>query len=173
MDGITRNDAEFIQKVEDTLERFVRRVLLKMQGDAVKLLRDNRKVGYTHELISNIRTEVTKQAGMILGVVGVGANVKHGIFVHEGTKPHFPPIEPILKWVIFKGLLNKNKSGAGNGSGLKSTKKAADVSSEAKQIAYLIARKISRSGTKAFPFLNMALNMNLNFIAAEVSKLKF
>lgn len=169
MEGITRNDAEYIQKVEDILERFVLRVLLKMQGDAVKLLRDNRKVGYTQELIKNIRYEVIKQAAMITGVLGVGANVKHGVFVHEGTKPHFPPIEPILKWVIYKGLLNKANKPAAT---LKSLKKSGG-DNEAKAIAYLIARKISRVGTKAFPFLNMTLNMNLNFITAEVSKLKF
>ena len=62
------------------------------------------------------------------GIQGIrGTPAIHGEPVEYGTRPHFPPVAPILHWV-------ENK--------LRLTGKAA------RSVAFLIARKISRSGTK-------------------------
>lgn len=62
----------------------------------------------------------------IWGLVSTPA--KYGEAVELGTKPHFPPVAPIQYWVEKQmGLSGK----------------------EAKSVAFLIARAISRRGTKA------------------------
>ena len=159
-DGLNQH----IKKVEDALEKLVTRVLLKMQADIIKILRDKQKVGYSKQLIANIRYEVTRQVGMILGVVGVGENVPYGIFVHENTKPHFPPLEPLEKWVRYKNLANQN----GKGVSLKSS----SIDAKIKSIAFAIALKIYRKGTTGLPFLKMALSQNLSFIESEIAKIQ-
>lgn len=64
-------------------------------------------------------------ADAIIGVVGTSA--AYAVPVELGTKPHFPPITPLIDWVIAKlGVPEK----------------------EAKGVAFLVARKIARRGTK-------------------------
>lgn len=60
-------------------------------------------------------------------------------YIENGTKPHFPPVDAIKKWISVKPVLPRP---------LKSGKLPTD-----NQLAYLIGRKISKVGTKAKPFL--------------------
>lgn len=60
-----------------------------------------------------------------------GTNQRHMFFLHEGTRPHFPPIAAIAPWARAKG---------------------ADP--------FLVARGIARHGTKAHPFLRDALRQS-------------
>lgn len=60
-------------------------------------------------------------------------------YIENGTKPHFPPVDAIKKWISVKPVLPRP---------LKSGKLPT-----ANQLAFLIARKISKVGTKAKPFL--------------------
>lgn len=59
------------------------------------------------------------------GILGTPA--QHGMPVEMGTKPHFPPVAPIQHWV---------------------ERKMGYSGSEARQVAFLIARAISKRGTK-------------------------
>ena len=54
----------------------------------------------------------------------------YAIFVHEGTRPHFPPVDVIERWAARHGM-----AGAG----------------------YQIARAISVRGTKGVPFMEKGL----------------
>lgn len=67
-----------------------------------------------------------------------GANVKHAIYVHEGTKPHWPPHKPIRRWV--KKKLNPPKK-------------------EVASIVWFIRKKIAEEGTKAKPFLGVPVRI--------------
>lgn len=61
----------------------------------------------------------------LMGIIGPTA--KYGIFVHEGTRPHWPPFgegTPLNRWAHLHGIE-----------------------------PFLVARAISRKGTKARPFL--------------------
>jgi hypothetical protein len=80
-------------------------------------------------LRSSITTLLASEGG--LPAVYVGTNVSYALFVHEGTRPHFPPVAPIAAWASRVGL------GAGAG--------------------FPVARAISRRGTPARPFLRDAL----------------
>lgn len=63
------------------------------------------------------------------GVIGmVSSPMNYAEPVELGTRPHFPPIEPLIDWVIQKlGVPEK----------------------EARGVAFLVARKISKKGTDA------------------------
>lgn len=52
----------------------------------------------------------------------------YAIFVHEGTRPHFPPIHAIERWADRHGIN-----------------------------PFVVARAISRKGTKGIPFYDMAI----------------
>lgn len=163
---------EFRDKIEFELVRFLRRVLVKIQSDAVRIIDENKAVAWG-ELRRNIREDIIVEAGKILGVVGAGSNVPYAIFRHEGTKPHWPPQLALQQWVIRKGIIKMNNKPITR-SGLRNAKKSS-VDSLTKQIvntAFLIARKISRKGTTGLPFMKMALNQNISWIQGELDKLK-
>lgn len=54
-------------------------------------------------------------------------------YLETGTKPHFPPIKSILKWIEQKPVIPREVNG---------------IKPNNEQLAYLIGRKISRDGTK-------------------------
>jgi hypothetical protein len=69
----------------------------------------------------------------------VGTPAIYGESVEYGTRPHFPPIKPILFWVEKKlGLMGK----------------------EAKSAAFCIARAISKRGTKGQHMFEKGFEMN-------------
>lgn len=80
---------------------------------------------------------IVKQNGKYI-VVSIQLN-EYWKFIENGTKPHWPPISEIRKWISVKPVLPRPT---------KSGKLPTD-----NQLAYLIGRKISKVGTKAKPFL--------------------
>jgi hypothetical protein len=91
----------------------------------------------------------------ITGIVGTPA--KYGEAVECGTKPHFPPIDPLEFWVEKKlGLSGR----------------------EARSVAFLIARAISVRGTKAAHMFEKGFGENearvvriLNEIADDIARM--
>lgn len=59
---------------------------------------------------------------------------EYGEYLEQGTKPHFPPINAIMGWIKAKRIVPRQDS-----QGKLPTEK---------QLAFLIARKISEDGTK-------------------------
>jgi hypothetical protein len=163
---------QYTERVIDEIESYLTRVLLKIQSDSVRIIDDN-KANAWGEMRRNVTYEVYNQAAKIVGVVGVRSNVPYAIFKHEGTKPHWPPQQPIQQWVIRKGLLRMSGKPFTT-SKLRSSKKSVTdpLIKQIIQVSFLIARKISKKGTKGLPFLRMALNQNRNYIQSELSKLK-
>lgn len=72
------------------------------------------------------------------------------VYIEEGTKPHFPPINKILEWVQIKPVIPRpDKEGK---------------IPTPKQLAFLIARKISEVGTKGSFDLDEAIEeINLKY----------
>lgn len=61
-------------------------------------------------------------------VIGmVSASINYAVPVELGTRPHFPPIEPLIDWVRVKLAITEEK--------------------EARGVAFAIARSIARRGT--------------------------
>ncbi len=73
-----------------------------------------------------------------LGVEGfVGSPLNYVRPVELGTRPHFPPLEPLMDWVRLRFPVRSD--------------------AEVRSIAYLVARKISRVGTKGKEIFGRAL----------------
>jgi hypothetical protein len=99
-------------------------------------------VGVVGELRSKIHGEVISTGpGAVIGVVGSYA--PHGAVVEEGGDPHWPNIKGIALWVMRK-LQVRGKSWA--------------------SVTFLVARAISRAGTKAQPYLHPAFEKSRNKI---------
>lgn len=64
-------------------------------------------------------------------------------YLENGTKPHFPPVSAIERWIKIKPLVPRAYKGK-----VPSTK----------QLAFLIAREISVNGTKATKLLSKTLD---------------
>jgi hypothetical protein len=88
------------------------------------------------DLVNSIRG-VVKQNGKYI-VISIQLE-DYWKYIENGTKPHWPPVDAIKKWISVKPILPRP---------LKSGKLPTD-----NQLAYLIGRKISKVGTKAKPFL--------------------
>jgi HK97 gp10 family phage protein len=87
-----------------------------------------------------------------------GSNVLHAKFVEYGTSPHFPPIDALVPWAQAHrskfGMANnkgKNKSFSGD-----ARKKSSELS-RIRSIAFLVARAISKHGTKPRPTFEPAV----------------
>lgn len=77
-------------------------------------------------LAGSIFTEEQRLSEQVIGAVA--SPLAYAEYVEVGTRPHMPPIQPIQDWVQAK--LNITDE------------------SESRSVAFLIARKISRVGTK-------------------------
>jgi hypothetical protein len=75
-----------------------------------------------------------------VGVIGITAsNQPSAAFVELGTRPHMPPIAPIQRWV-------QDRLGI--------------TGAEGKRVAWLVARKIARQGTKPQKIFERTLQAN-------------
>jgi len=72
----------------------------------------------------------------------------YGEFLEQGTRPHFPPLNDIEKWIRVKKIVPRRDD-----QGRLPTER---------QLAYLIARKISEEGTKATNLFEKANALTLN-----------
>ena len=110
-------------------EELVREELLRTTTEVDLLLerevKERTPVGVGASLRASIFSEERALADNVIGEVGTPMN--YAIPVELGSKPHFPPIEPLKDWVRQK--LNVPAEEVG-------------------QVAFLIARKISKQGTK-------------------------
>ncbi len=108
-----------------------RRELLAAANEAVNLLESDVKGRYpTHQGLTrgSITSDAFSTPTGVLGVVGSAAPVAG--FIEMGTKPHTPPLEPLLLWV--RDILGK-------------------TGDEGYAAARGIQRKIRARGTKARP----------------------
>lgn len=89
--------------------------------------------------LSRLRNSIgTETSGRRERRVGPGA--EHGLYVEMGTRPHFPPPAALEGWARRHGFAS----------------------------GYAAARAISRSGTKAQPFMRPAAEEGEGFVRAQV-----
>jgi len=82
--------------------------------------------GAYEKLRDSFTTEVKRDADEIVGVIST--SLSYAIPVELGTKPHMPPVTPLIDWVKTKIGLDEDEGG--------------------KRIAWAIAIKISQRGTE-------------------------
>lgn len=102
---------------------------------AKQLLSDYKAAIATHNASGNLLSSLTANVNFDdakYEIVIEGP--EYGIFLENGTRPHFPPVDKILEWVRIKPVLPR----AGANGKLPTEN----------QLAFLIARKISQVGTE-------------------------
>ena len=80
--------------------------------------------------------------------VNIGTALKRGAWLEFGTRAHFPPIAALIDWVHHKGLTGTYSVKTGKRTGGKGK-----VQTEDEAMAFVIARSISRKGTRPWPHL--------------------
>lgn len=101
----------------------------KIEAQA-KALTNNQMVGVVTGRLSGSITTVLSEIDGVPAVL-VGTPVEYALFVHEGTRPHWPPRDPIARWLALRGGNPKD--------------------------AFRVQRAIARRGTKPRPFLTQAM----------------
>ncbi len=137
-------DVSQIDRLADVWRRapeLTTQIIGEAMDEAVLLLQREVTEGTPVGALGNLRnswfSDVVSLSGQVVGMVATP--VEYAESVELGTKPHFPPLEPLVDWVVAKlGVPRK----------------------EARSIAFLVARKISRSGTKAKLFVKDAFDAN-------------
>ena len=111
----------------------------------------------TGNLLASISTEVILD-GVVYKVVL--NSLKYIQYLEYGTRPHFPPSEPILNWVRAKRLPTAEYTG---------DKKLPTE----KQLTYLVQRKIGLEGTDARPIIATTVEeLNNEYIPRLIEALK-
>ena len=77
-------------------------------------------------------------------------------YLENGTKPHFPPMDAIEKWITVKHIIPRTNSGR-----VPSTR----------QLAYLICREISINGTKPTKILQQTIDSADDLITLLIDEL--
>lgn len=131
------------QMVQRELQAFVTEATAFLQAEVQE------RTPTTHgTLRGSIIGNVTVLDGLgVQGVVGTALNYAEA--VELGTRPHMPPVEPLIDWVRQKfGLSGK----------------------EAKSAAWRVARSIARRGTPAVGMFHFAWRDNRDQVAAKFAE---
>lgn len=170
---MNNDESKLFEKLEDEIlkrfyaevEKLAERIGLILERETKDVLTANNKIA-TGELRKSIRYKVTKLVSAYL--VTCFANVNYSQYVYDGTRPHFPPIEQIIRWVRRKGIAGKYS--------IKTHKRLGNMvqqNDEDRQLALMIARSIAKKGTKGIKFFDIALKQAWPVIEKEIQSFKF
>ncbi len=142
------------RKIFESLLMLAERLKEELVREVVEVIDEQNRSGgklvASGDLRKSIAGDVKQKANEIL--IEVFPGVRHAIFAHEPTRPHFPPIEPLAAWVRRKGLAGRFSTQSRRRIG-----SVAQQADEDRQIAFMIARKMARKGTAGVKFMEIAL----------------
>lgn len=157
------------KEVFNKAEVLAERIGLLLERRAVEII-DSKQKNDRGDLRKSISHNIKKAKETI--TLTVLSSAAHAIFVHEDTRPHYPPLIMIRDWVKRKGLYMKTIS-RGKNKGLKKSVrsyKSMNDYTEITKIARAIAYKISKKGTKGIKFFDLALKQSESVINKMVSE---
>ena len=91
----------------------------------------------------------------------VDVEAPHAAFVEHGTRPHWPPLQPLIDWVIAKGLASATHGDRDRqGRFLPASQRVSSKTQEenARAIARRIQVAIAQRGTKPIRFFRKAVD---------------
>jgi len=97
---------------------------------AVRQYLDDEEINVDGGIKKSLHAEVQQMVGQL--TMRIGPNVHYAIYRHEGTRPHWAPIDPIRVWVV---------------------KKLGFTGKEAEKVAFQVQWKIAHDGTEGKPFM--------------------
>lgn len=144
--------ARLIRKLPDDAERAIVRGLrssaLRLEGMVPEEISSTSPFPPqdTGELSRSVRTTRIRKGAVVT------VDAPHAPFMEYGTRPHMPPLAPLMEWCLRKRL--------------------ADNEEEAVQVARRIAKKIARYGISPRHFMKRALKrlVQSGFIKNEIRR---
>jgi len=131
------------------LEKFAKLVIEAAQrniGTTRKVNGKSRRIDATGNLRNSLKYTLKNKRLTFTSTAEYGYIVEYGR--RKGAR--MPPIEPILRWMKVKKIRLRNKKGF-----------VKETPERRRALAFVIARKIGREGTKPTMFYNDALNSTL------------
>lgn len=122
---------KYPQVAEKYVGQAIQRALLRVMGAAKK----EAPMGVTGFLAGKWNIKMERFTGSLV------SGSEHAVYVHNGTKPHWAPIDPLAKWAKRKGLN-----------------------------PYAVRNSIAMKGTRANPFLRRAVDQEVENIDKELDK---
>lgn len=154
---------EILEHLNTEVERLASRAALILERELKEVI--NEKAFAGGNLKGAVACEVKKLTWEYM--VRVYVNTQYAQYVDEGTKPHFPPLAPIIQWVRKTGL-TLNHSAGRNSPG-----KRFDNYDKDKITAQKIAWKIYKKGTQGIKFFDITLKQAMPLIEKEIKNYKF
>lgn len=151
---------EIQKRFHTEVEQLTEKIGLMLERETMDVIAANNKVA-TGDLRKSISSKVTKLVSEYL--ITCFSNTNYAVYVHDGTRPHFPPIDKIAKWIRLKGIAGRYSVKTHDRVGNK-----LDQSNEDRRLAFVIARSISKKGTKGLKFFDIALKQAWPRIEKEV-----
>lgn len=146
----------------------IKTAVYKTARKGAQVVRQNVPVAFG-ELRDGIRSEPTR----------IVSDAPHAAAVELGSRPHFPPLEPLIAWVKLRGAQGL-KGGRGPGTTTKAAAKfvrsalreqesdgALDVDAP-RRVAYAIALAISKRGTKPHHYMSGSLPEVVSILDTEI-----
>lgn len=156
---------EISKYVEGMVSRLFEKILLTIEREAAQVIDDSGK-NTSGDLRKSLGHDIQKKKDELVGRVFTG--MFYSIFVHEGTKPHWMPIEPLIRWVHLKGITGRYTIKHPH----KRVGRKKTIADEDLAMAKIIQRKIAKKGTAAFKFFDIALANATPRIEAMVKESK-
>jgi hypothetical protein len=178
---------QIIALLEKEVKALSTRLALILERESRQVI--DGKAHATGALGKSASSEIEQIAMGYLIKIFVGARSKegfpYGFAVHDGTKPHFPPVRAIHDWVLQKGLAQRMIQSGKNKGAMRAIKSYGTIRSKAgmsramdeyrqvNSIAFLIARSISKKGTQGVKFFEIALKQAMPKIEQELQNHNF
>ena len=138
----------------------VRKAIKNTAQKGARVVRRNVPVAF-----SELRDSVHADRGRIV------ADAPHAAAVEVGSRPHTPPLDPLIRWVKLRKLQSGvSKSSRARLPGTTTGGAIVEGDAEARGIAFLIQRKISREGTKPTHFMFGSLPAVERILDSEIKR---
>jgi hypothetical protein len=141
-----------VKGVRPALLRAVRAAAHRGRNVVLKTIKDTRgMIGgrLVHPPVDRGEYRASWQVESDEGGASLFSDAPHAAFIERGTRPHMPPLAPILAWVKRKKLTGRGKSGKGEGRVKALVREI--------QIARSIQRAIARRGTPPLKILERSI----------------
>lgn len=115
---------DLVRRINQDIGGAFKRWIAKMRAEIIPTI----AVGATVDLKKSYKGTPVIGKGIDMRS-SFGSAIRYAAWHEYGTGPHFPPIDPLIDWVIAKGLVD-----------------ASEPDYVIKGVAYLVARVISRRG---------------------------
>lgn len=140
------------KRIEGAVEEELAVIGLEVVADAVEFLNtpgdDGRIISMDGSLAGSMISETENEDGFVS--VEIGPTAHYGLYRHEGTRPHWAPIEPLRYWVQKKLGITGEK----------------DINSVARAVQVKIATK----GTEGKPFLTTPFERHKGTVAKRIGR---